>query len=455
MTITSSLGPDGYTVSIPAPVSGGWSRSLLVGAIGDSRMVNALQDQTVGSVRRISWSAQGALTWLLGLARGRMYMPPDYIKAVSGAKVAEIAAQVPVLLALSPLPRICFVNGGTNTFSTGWTDADVTQAVSDMTGAMGALRAGGVEPVFELDCPRTLASWTANQRLAHINYNRAMRVWCRDNGVRIADPEMRFCAAGGDVVAGYNVADGVHQAQTGAVIRALEMLAAVEDLLPAAYTANTGQPADSYDAVYNRRGNLLTIGLMTGTAGANAGTGASGTVSTGWTNQVVSGTMTAVASKESPRSDGLCGDRQIITLTCTVAGQHRFAPTAALAPAGKFSSGDVVLVEADVEITSCSGVVDYLQLNVFDFDGANSGQLSVVNKNTFASGLNPMPLVPLGNNTGSGNAATTLTLRLRTTALVMGDGITSTALYIRIEAGMTAGSAIAYKIGDVTARKVI
>ncbi|MBP6356759.1 MAG: hypothetical protein KA307_00880, partial [Burkholderiaceae bacterium] len=239
-----------------------------------------------------------------------------------------------------------------------------------------------------------------------------------------------------------------------AVIRALELLAAVDDLMPSAYTANTGQPADLYNAAYNKRGNLLTIGLMTGTGGANSGTGASGSVATGWTNQVVSGTMTAVASKESPRTDGLIGDRQVIVLACSAAGQYRFAPTIQTAASGNFSAGDVILVEADIEITACSGVVDYLHLNVFDFDGTNSGELSVAHKLTFPTGLNPMPLVPLPNNTGSGNAAATLPGRMRATALTMGNSITSTAIYIRIEAGLTAGSALTFKVGDVTARKV-
>ncbi len=143
MTINSTLGPDGYTVSIPAPVSGArfWS-PLLVGAIGDSRMANALQDQSVGAVKRVNWSSQGALTWLLTLARGRMYMPTTYDKAVGGATVAQIAAQVAGLLTLSPLPRICFVNGGTNTFSTAWADADKRVPVDVLrTMPMPALRA--------------------------------------------------------------------------------------------------------------------------------------------------------------------------------------------------------------------------------------------------------------------------------------------------------------------------
>lgn len=233
------------------------------------------------------------------------------------------------------------------------------------------------------------------------------------------------------------------------------MADAVSPLLPTSYTSNTGHPLDVYDATYNPRGNLLAVGLMTGTGGANSGTGASGTGPTGWTNQVVSGTMTAAISKESPRSDGLLGDRaQVAISSVTVPGVHRLAPTGGISTLTNFAAGDQIVCEVDLEITALSGTVDYVHLYAFDYDGSNIGSSSVAMKNTFSTGLNPMPALPLLTNTGSGNLFASLKGRLRTSPVIIGQGITSTTLHFRIETGLAAGAACTHKVGDATARKV-
>ena len=65
MTITSSLGPDGYTVSIPAPVSGGGvgeMRRLLVALLGDSQTHNANQQRVPSAVTYTSGTGVLSIT---------------------------------------------------------------------------------------------------------------------------------------------------------------------------------------------------------------------------------------------------------------------------------------------------------------------------------------------------------------------------------------------------------
>lgn len=438
-------------------VSGGgiFRRPLLAAAIGDSRMANSIQDQSAGGKQAVSWSNQGPLMWLGALTFGAVETPYNYIKAVSGATTAEIAAQVSSVLALSPRPQMCFINGGTNSFAAVATYAQVQQSLVDITGAAVALAAAGIMPVIETDAPRTVASWTANSQKCSIAYNVALRAWCKANGVRCADTEAVSVNVNsgtlGDPVSGYVLAaDGIHGRQPGSIVRALVYMAAISDILPTSYGTQTSNPLDAFDATFNPGGNLLANGLFQGSGGTNAGSGASGTVAASWSNQIVSGTCTSVASKESPRSDGRIGDGYIQTISTTTASVVRCGQN--VTTTGKLVAGDVVYGEVDFEITSVSGTVEYAQLFLADFDGSGFGSSSVAGKNTFAAGLNTMPTLPLAMNT-SGNWLAALRGRLRTAPVVIGQGITSTTLLFRLECGLGATSGLTVKWGDATLRK--
>ncbi len=440
------------------PVSGGSRIKYLAAAIGDSRFANSLQDQSTATPQvRVNWSNQGALFWLNFLTYQVIDLPYTYDKAVSGATTADIANQVVGILALLPRPSICFINGGTNSFAAASTYAQVLASYADITSAANVLMAAGITPVIEVDAPRTVASWSANARSCSIAYNKLIRQWCRDNGVRCADSESMMVqvsgASAGDPVAGYNVADGVHQSCSGAIVRGLAIQAALSGMLPT-WGQQSSNPLDLYDATYNPGGNLITVGQMLGTAGANSGSGASGACPTGWTNQVVSGTATCVASKESQRNDARMGDAAVQTIVATTASVTRFAPTGGITTTGKLAAGDVVFGEIDCELSALSGTVDYAQLNVFDFDGAVSGSLSIAGKNTFASGLNPLPALPMARNSG-GTLLSTLRGRLRTAPITIGQGITSTTVHFRAEVGLAAGASTTVKWGDAILRKVV
>lgn len=428
-------------------------KPFLCAAIGDSRFANSVQNQSTASVRKYNWANQGSLFWLNFLTFQAIEFPIENDLAVSGQTTAQILASVNNVLALSPLPQLCFINGGTNSFGVNPTSQQVADSLSDIKAAAEKLLSFGITPVVEIDTPRTLASWSAAAQKCSISYNNKLRTWAKKRGIRLADHESAYLQISGEPAAGYNVADGIHQSCTGAVVRAYALKAAISDIIESS-VIGTSHPLDTYDQTLNSNGNMLTNGLMTGTGGANAGTGASGSVPTAWTSQVVSGTGTAVASKESPRADGLLGDRVQIVLSATAAMTHRLAPTTTLSVPAGVVAGDKIIGELDVEITSLSGVVDYLRLNIFDFDGSTPGSSSVAGKDVFATGLNPLPVVPLPNSSGAGNLATTLKGRLRTSEIIMGQGITSTQIIYRIESGLVAVAAMTYKTGAATLRKI-
>ena len=428
---------------------------MLAAVIGDSRNAQSLQDQSAGNVTKIHWATTSGIYWLRFLSHCRVRIPESYIKAISGSTTAQIATtQVDNVLALTPRPTLCFINGGTNSFSVAATYAQVMQSAADIQGAAARLRAAGVTPVIELDTPRTLASWNADAQKCSIAYNRIMRGWCRDNGIRCADTECVFLAAGGDPVAGYQTADGIHQVQTGALIRGKTLFDAVADLIEPYYPSGINHPLDIYDAARNPGGNCIPggNGLMTGTGGANSGSGASGSIATGYTSSITSGTVTAVGSKISPRADGRLGDEQQIAISATTAGGHRFAP-ANLATGATHPAGTVFVAGVDIEITALSGVVDFVQLNVFDFDGSTQAGASIAGRNTLGATLNPCPVVPLLNNTGALTLFPTLRGRLETAPITIGQGISSTSLIWRLETSMQAGAAVTYKISHASIRR--
>jgi hypothetical protein len=426
------------------------ARVIKTAAIGDSRLANSVQDQTAGGITRLNWSNQGVIYWLNMFLNQRLDIRAENVFAVSGSTTSQILLQVPS--AISSGCKICFINGGTNDLSASGTIATADAAFNNLTSAASQLVEAGILPVIECDMPRTAASWTANTSKLSAYLNRKLRVWCKEVGIPFADFEARYVKADGDPQTGYNVADGIHQSCTGAVVRANAYAAALQDYLTP-YTLKTGTPLDVYDASFFPSGNLLSVGLMLGTGGTNTGTGASGSVSTGWQNRIVSGTGTAVASKESPRTDGALGDRLVVALSATTAITYRLSP-ANIVTTGKLVSGDQVCAEMDFEITALAGSIDYIRLFLQDFDGVMAGSTSVTGKDVFATGLNPLPLVPLPNNTGSGNLYTTLSGRIKTEVVVIGQTITSTELILRLEAGLNVGASCTFKIGDVVIRKL-
>lgn len=424
-----------------------------LGTIGDSRLANAYVSPSPGNgAQSQAYQNQMTGTWLRALSMQRVDLLPEFQFATSGANTTQILAQAQAMAALSVKPDICLINGGTNDFSASATLAAAQLAFSNITSAATTLQSAGILPVIEVDTPRTTASWTADAGVVSSEYNRLLRLWCSENNVLLSDSEPQYnIPATGEPAAGYNISDGIHSSCTGSCIRALSFLNALDPIL-SKHTWRQGSVRDSYSATLNPKGNQLAGALFLGTGGVSNGAGASGTVATGWQNRVISGTMTAVASKLAPESGLLASERQQFVLTFTAISEHRIQP-AVTTPAAGLVAGDLIYGEVDIEVTSVTGVVTELSLAVFDFDGAVNISQSFDMVRNLASG-NPLPLVPLPAANGVGNAATTLKYRLKTAPIIYANGATPTQLHWRVTTRGDAGSAITFIVANPQLRKI-
>jgi hypothetical protein len=107
-------------------------------------------------------------------------------------------------------------------------------------------------------------------------------------------------------------------------------------------------PADIYSAD-NPAGNLLTNGLLDGTAGTETGTGASGDTATGWTLWQTSGAGTTVGSKTTiTLPNGATCPAQTITIT----GAATSRIYQQLLNSANLTVGDSLVADVHVSMTS-------------------------------------------------------------------------------------------------------
>ena len=445
--------PDGYG-DLAAAIAGSKNLIYALGTVGDSRLANSYMANAPGLTKPKVFGNQATVTWVRALSGQRVDMPAQFSLATSGANTTQILAQAQAMAEMPSKPDFCLINGGTNDLSVTATLAAMETAFSNLTSAAQVIQQAGVVPIIEIDCPRTTASWTASASTLSAALNRKLRLWCSSNNVLLCDYEQQYIApATGEPQAGFNVADGIHSACTGASVRATQYLKCLEQLLGKHFW-RMGTPRDTYSQTLNIQGNMLANGLFTGTGGTSSGTGGSGVVATNWQNRVISGTMTAVASKLTPESAELVSERQQIVVSFTTAGEYRFQPSGvgagAVIPAG-LVAGDLVYAEADVEITALSGVISQLALTIFDF-GTGDISFSIDMYRNIASG-NPLPIVPLPAPNAAGNIYSSLKMRLKTPPLLFGDGATPTQLNWRITALGEAGASITFNVSNAQLRK--
>ena len=291
--------------------------------------------------------------------------------------------------------------------------------------------------MFFTDFPRTTASWSSDYQKADIRLNNWMRRWCRDSGYILVDPYARCISQStGEPLSG-TVYDGIHDACFGGYTKGKALADALQSFLPKS-DSRMQTPLDVYDATYNPSGNIIgAVGMMQGTGGTNDGTGASGTVPAGWTNRIVTGTGTAVASKESPRNDGFPGDKMVVVYSATTAMDTRIYPSATIT---NWSIGDNVVAEMDLEFLAGSSGIDYINCYLAALD---SGYRTTAESTAFKGAITQA--YPLPNVAFSG--------RLRTVPFVI--PLNTTYLNLRIEGKLEAGGSGTIKIGNVTIRKIV
>lgn len=406
----------------------------ILATLGDSRLAQGFT--AAGNFQN---SIPLGANWLPALMAQRVKLPYANSFAVSGAKYADIiATQLPLLVAAQAAGAgitHCVVLCGTNDFNVTAQATIKTQAAAVWT----ALRNLNIKPVHVIDLPRMVASWTSTHMKLRDEFNQWLRDYAGINGVALIDPFAQIADpanANGDPLSGYYQSDGIHPApltgyQVGLALKRYF------DSVPLPYFSRPSSRGDLYDAANNVRGNLLVdAGLFAGgTGGTSNGTGASGTVATGWQNRVISGTMTAVGSIVARTDEGAVGNWQQTTITVTTAGVHRLELDAGLTG---FAAGDVLVGEVDVKVASAVKLL-YAQLNTFDADGTGATvKGSIAFKNPGLAGLY-MP--------------SDYQVRLRTEPFTLGTGITN--LPFRLEAGFENGGSAVISYGAASLRKVV
>lgn len=350
--------------------------------MGDSRADYGTAVVTVGQNVKYNRLPGGIGSNVPFLTGGRVRSPFAYNVAAAGQTTVHMRdVQLPQVLAFSPQPTHCQTGPiGINDISYGvLTSAEIKSALlSAWTGLMQA----GIVPVHVLDLPGKVGSvvgtitWTTAMKDRQNEINRWAAEMGRTMGFPVIDPMpviIDVTSSTGEALASMTY-DGVH----GTPVEGYAVDRLIADYFLAlglGAPPKTVSRADAYDATNNPRGNLATAGglFQSGAAaGANQGTGASGTVPTGWRNRLVSGTGTCVSSLVA-RTDGGLGSWWQVVITSTGADAVVFSMTLDTGLAASVTAGDRMFAECDFELGTGS-VINYVQLGLEDANGSGQAE---------------------------------------------------------------------------------
>lgn len=333
-----------------------WTAGALVAAIGSSTMARA-EIQGVSTFKaRTSWSP---LTWMQTLSKGALVCPQSYNLGISSSLIAAQIAQLPALAALYPRPRFCAFYG----FSNDWSgDRPLADIFADVQTLIDGILALGITPIIFLNHVQN------NQTLARTQKWGAGWQWMLDLAAKdkrvivvsaldtLLDPTSTDFAA--RQKPGYVLSDLVHLTVRGAFQNGLAAWNTVKPLLPIVprkLLANW----DTY-ATNNPSGNLLTNGLMVGTGGSILTGVIGGDIAASWTaaNNTVGATVTGVVLADGGQQFTIGGTAGAGTNRGVLLYQD-------VDVTGKFSAGDKVYAEIDVEEDASTGMYPtYLMLRV-------------------------------------------------------------------------------------------
>lgn len=315
-------------LKVPGPSAGQavylvWfgNRAYTSGTSTITAQVNGFQGWSYSSRSHVV-PAMAAVQWRYRLAALPAGCPPgmDGIYGLGGAGSQELLAAYPQWSQIRC--DIAVLQVGTNDISGGVTADQYVGYVKEMCERLFA--AGTQLIVWCTILPRnadTAAQMRRKARAADL-----MRQYAIEKAGRVAIFDMASVVtnpANGQWRAGMS-GDGIHYTAAGGTTAGyalgdyLATLNAASVLLPASYQ-------DTYDALEHPNGNgvgVATAGmqLMQGTGGT-AGTGASGSIATGWTVQRQSGAAMTLTCSKVARTDGVPGDWQQIVLAGAAANE--------------------------------------------------------------------------------------------------------------------------------------
>lgn len=342
------------------------SSQLIIG-LGDSLTANGVS-LTAGAPQ---YTVASALNWGCALLKQAVWMPVgitsawssgpadivNYCLAVSGVTSAHVLN--------SQVPAARLLRAGWWSVQCGTNDLTILSgdSVSTICGRIRSIVEAGIDAGVRIALwtvpPRSDSQWSASsglisaggstiaaQRAKHVALNNWIRRYAQETpGVVLIDPFSDLVEAASstaDWLANY-APDGTHWGTRGAFVAGRVFARAMAPFVKEVSSGSLSQ-LDVYDATLNPEGNLLPVSMFTmqGTSGSIGGTGVSGTVPTGWTQDLETGTLTpgTAALVAQARSDALAGGREIqITFGGSAPGNFtlRFYGAAASVPAnGRF-----------------------------------------------------------------------------------------------------------------------
>lgn len=357
-----------------------------VAVMGDSQDLDAIFN---GATNK-AWNSWGHAAELRIQTGHRFHMNLADVVAVSGHKSADVlATQVPLVLAMNPRPDLVLLKVGTNDLPT----VPVATTTANIAQIFDTLNSYGIPVLVTTVIPRGTGSmFTADVRKSHAHLNRWLWQQARDTTRRVyfADPtpDMLDYSTGSGVTALYW--DHVHTNSRGGYQMAKAAAAVVNNLFPPVQWL-PAYIADTYDATYNPSGNLVTNGMLTGTAGTLTN-GAAGTAPTSWTltRSNAAGTTTVTGSL-----DTLAGytnlNRCVLTLGGT--GDGTIVSLTQSLNAANFAVGDQIYAVCAYDVESVPAGVSPLTLN---FSFVNSTPATVTYKDGNATdAMGPMAPVTM------------------------------------------------------------
>jgi hypothetical protein len=172
------------------------------------------------------------------------------------------------------------------------------------------------------------------------------------------DPTQSGATAGNPAFA--DTIDGLHQSAIGAFYEALSAWNQMRTFFPQGQADVANTQNDIYSSSTNPAGNLLgTQGLFLGTTGtANAPCTTSSGTATNWNIQESgNAAMSCVGTIETTRTDGLPGQRQVVTISdAGGAATDKVTLADFLSLSSNLSTGDQIYFEGDLDLSNLNQV---------------------------------------------------------------------------------------------------
>jgi len=398
------------------------SNSLVLAAIGDSRMYDCIAANNYGNRE---WSNKGFVSWAMALSGQKMILPINHILAAGGGTTSDVVAQSYNVKNLVPRPKYCMVNGDTNNVP-----YDIDELKTHYLTINEELTSNNIIPIYITALP---TSSSAEKLQVRNRFNLWLKRMCFENGYYICDAYSKVVDIDTGLFRDEMTRDNVHPSCLGGYTIGVELAKIFNHITDGVQGSEGMQTVnDVYDAINNPTGNLISNGLMLGTGGENKQAYTTGDVADGFIHRSYSGNLTSVASKEA-REDGL-GYWQTFTLNTVDESTLKFYPSVGIDSI--IADGDILQAECDVEIETTSGGVDYARLF-----------LSVIEVTTedrsiafYGDSSNAFPL-----------PSADLKLRYKTGKVAISN-VTTKAL-VGLELKMEAGTSCVVRIGNLTIRK--